>query len=160
MNKRQIKKKITRILCEEAETERKDMIKIQLRKKISRILCEAEAEAFDSMIDGDIDEVKYSDGSPVYQDGYGEASFPIRLSSKRQVEEISEYLSDDGYNCYDLADLEEILDQLDQLNRRRRIYRHTYKLWVAFTASPLLCNFAYWGLERVTESPDDTYPNS
>ena len=150
MNKRKIKKKISQII-REPETERKEVkLNRHLRKKISQIICEAESEAFDAMIDGDIDDIKYSDGTPVYQDGYGESSIPIRLSSKRQLEEIREYLSDDGYG-YDGWSGEEYEDVINQLHED---VKATYRLWVAFTASPLLCNFAYWGLERVTESPD------
>lgn len=150
MNKRQIKKKISRIIREpEREAYPHPKIKRQLRKNLSHIICEAESQAFDSMIDGDVDDVKYSDGTRVYKDGYGEVSFPIRLSSKRQVEEIRDYLNWVGYDGWDFSEYEEILDQLNHEK-----VKATYKLWVAFTASPTLGNFPYWGLERVTESPD------
>lgn len=150
MTKRQLKKKISRIIGEEErEAYPYPKIKRQIKKNLSRIICEAESQAFASMIDGDIDDVKYSDGRRVYQDGYGETSFPIRLSSKRQVEEIRDYLNDDGYDGWDFYEYCEVLDQLN-----RHEVKATYKLWVAFTASPTLGNFAYWGLERVTESPD------
>lgn len=127
------------------------MLKRKIRRKLINTISDAEGKAYEAMIDGDIDKIYYSDGSPVYQNGYGESSFHIRLSSKRQVEEIYDFLWNNCDCGYDDDGDSESLENEELLSRG---VKAVYELWISFVATPWGVHFTHWGLQRVTESPD------
>jgi hypothetical protein len=110
----------------------------QIVNKALIALDTADDEAFRSRIDGYGTD---SYGSPIYQDGYGEDYFPVRLDT-RKAAIVAEILSD--YGCFYW------LDEPVKVNPKA-----VYYLWVSVERVVFgeRLDKLSWGLSRTTVSP-------
>lgn len=120
----------------------------KILERIKKLIYESSSTACADPID---EYCRCEYGSPNYVGGFGEGSFPIRLSQK-QAEEIYNFL--DRYNIdYWMGDLE-----IGMINPKA-----VYRLWVNHL-TVYMCEDGefimyykmWWGLRRVTEDPADT----